>query len=237
MDTNRYADMGKRFIAYLIDSAILGTIGYFAYYLINVGSIVIWLAYFGYFESSNWMATPGKRAMGIVVTDIYGRRISVQTAIIRNFCKLLSTLIIGIGFIMALFSEQRQSLHDMMASTLVLDGTNNLQLINRTYGNPMLLGLNGSYAGQFIPIGAGGLVIGRDASTCNVIIPPNISGISRIHCRVGYNGGSFILTDVGSSYGTYLSSGIKLTQGVPVMLKPNEQFYLASRNIMFEVRL
>ncbi|HEX3086682.1 MAG TPA: RDD family protein, partial [Pyrinomonadaceae bacterium] len=40
----------------------------------------------------------------------------------RHFGKMLSGLILGIGFIMIAFTEQKQGLHDQMAGTLVLMG-------------------------------------------------------------------------------------------------------------------
>ena len=40
----------------------------------------------------------------------------------RNFGKILSALILGIGFIMIAFTEQKQGLHDTLAGTLVLKG-------------------------------------------------------------------------------------------------------------------
>lgn len=78
-----------------------------------------WL-YFALFESSRFQATPGKRAMGIVVTDLAGRRISLGRASLRYVGKLLSGLILMLGFVMAFFSPRKQALHDRLAATLVL---------------------------------------------------------------------------------------------------------------------
>jgi uncharacterized RDD family membrane protein YckC len=78
-----------------------------------------WL-YFALFESSSWQATPGKRALGLFVTDMQGRQISFGRATIRYFGKILSSLIFLIGYFMIGFTEKKQGLHDMLADTLVL---------------------------------------------------------------------------------------------------------------------
>ena len=84
-----------------------------------IGVIVGWL-YFAYQESGPRMATIGKRAVGIVVTDLNGGRISFGRASGRYFGKILSNCTCYIGYIMAGFTAQKQALHDMIASTLVI---------------------------------------------------------------------------------------------------------------------
>jgi uncharacterized RDD family membrane protein YckC len=82
-------------------------------------SVAIWF-YYALFESSPWQATPGKRALGLYVTDIVGQRISFARASGRFFAKIISRLTLMIGFLMAGFTERKQALHDMIAGTLVL---------------------------------------------------------------------------------------------------------------------
>ncbi len=85
-----------------------------------IALLLNWL-YFAYFESSDWQATPGKRVMSIYVTDMSGQRLSFRHATGRFFSKIITALIpLWIGFIMAGFTERRQALHDMIASTLVV---------------------------------------------------------------------------------------------------------------------
>jgi uncharacterized RDD family membrane protein YckC len=79
-----------------------------------------WL-YYAWFESSEHQATPGKMALGLIVTDMQGRRISFGRASGRFFAKLITGLIpLFLGYIMAGFTEKKQALHDMIASCLVL---------------------------------------------------------------------------------------------------------------------
>lgn len=95
----------------MIASTALVTSGVFSL----VGS---WL-YFALMESSAMQATVGKLAVGLVVTDMQGHRISFARATGRYFAKILSGLILMIGFIMVAFSGRKQGLHDLLAGTLV----------------------------------------------------------------------------------------------------------------------
>lgn len=83
-------------------------------------TVVIQFVYFAYLESSEKQATVGKMVLGLKVTDLNGKRISFGRAAGRFFGKFLSSMILGIGYIMVGFTEKKQGLHDMIASTLVV---------------------------------------------------------------------------------------------------------------------
>ncbi|HBY76937.1 MAG TPA: hypothetical protein DEG47_08015, partial [Cyanobacteria bacterium UBA11148] len=85
-----------------------------------VGLLIAWL-YYAVQESSAKQATIGKQALGIVVTDLQNQRISFIQATIRYFSKIISTIILLIGYLMALFTEKKQALHDIIAGTLVVN--------------------------------------------------------------------------------------------------------------------
>jgi uncharacterized RDD family membrane protein YckC len=78
-----------------------------------------WL-YFAMMESSTKQATLGKLAVGIRVTTLDGNRITFMRATGRYAGKILSGLILGVGFMMAGLSTRKQALHDMLADTLVV---------------------------------------------------------------------------------------------------------------------
>jgi uncharacterized RDD family membrane protein YckC len=87
---------------------------------VGVGVFGTWL-YFALLESSEWQGTAGKKALGLIVTDMAGQRISFMRATGRHFGKIVTSFIpLGIGYAMAGFTQKRQALHDMIASTLVL---------------------------------------------------------------------------------------------------------------------
>lgn len=134
-----FAGFWIRVLAYIIDIIPLAIIGVLlallsgdplidtdpaapVYGISDLLGLVIGIAYFVGFESSSYQATPGKMALGLIVTDSHGRRISPMRAVGRYFAKILSGLILMIGFIMVAFTERKQGLHDMIASTLVVKG-------------------------------------------------------------------------------------------------------------------
>lgn len=84
-----------------------------------VSVILSWL-YFAVMESSSKQATIGKMALGIKVTDIDGSRITFARATGRYFGKILSSMILHIGYIMAGFTPKKQALHDLVAECLVV---------------------------------------------------------------------------------------------------------------------
>jgi uncharacterized RDD family membrane protein YckC/Tfp pilus assembly major pilin PilA len=81
--------------------------------------VSVWL-YYALMESSESQATLGKKAVGIKVTDLEGNQISFARATGRLVAHLVSGIIFGIGFAMAVFTSRRQTLHDMIAGTLVV---------------------------------------------------------------------------------------------------------------------
>ena len=141
-----YAGFWRRFVAVLVDSIILaiggaiiggivgaiiggvlgasgtdlGTIKAVAGVVGYIISIVLNWLYFTLLESSSKQATLGKMAIGIIVTDLIGNRISFGKANARYWGKIVSAIILLIGFIMAGFTQKKQALHDIMAGTLVV---------------------------------------------------------------------------------------------------------------------
>jgi uncharacterized RDD family membrane protein YckC len=75
--------------------------------------------YFALLESSRWQGTLGKLALGIKVTDLTGERISFGRATGRYFLKLMSTIMIMLGYLVS-FSDKKQTFHDYVSKTLVV---------------------------------------------------------------------------------------------------------------------
>jgi uncharacterized RDD family membrane protein YckC len=143
------ASFWQRFTAWLIDSIVLmiglffilvfeslifGIFGVFfeegsqlARIIGTSGGLVIlvtlflvpWI-YYAAMESSFKQATLGKMALGISVTDMHNKRISFWRASGRYFGKFISSVILMIGFIMPIFTEKKQALHDMIAKCLII---------------------------------------------------------------------------------------------------------------------
>lgn len=86
----------------------------------NIAGLIISWIYYAAMESGPKQATLGKMAVGIKVTDLAGSRIGFGRATGRFFGKYISGIILGVGFLMAAFTERKQGLHDMMAGCLVV---------------------------------------------------------------------------------------------------------------------
>ncbi|MEM7223550.1 MAG: RDD family protein [Pseudomonadota bacterium] len=100
--------------------------------------MALYMLYFAGFESSPVMATPGKRVVGLRVTDLYGHQLTVGRALFRAWpwwisaaAGLLDALIgsavlayfAGLLFLIACiavaFTERKQGIHDIFASCLI----------------------------------------------------------------------------------------------------------------------
>jgi len=103
------------------EKTVLGIAGILGSVLGMVLIIIIlgWL-YFALMESSKNQATLGKLALGLKVTDMEGNRISFARATGRYFGKIISGMILYVGYFMAGFTEKKQALHDMLAGCLVV---------------------------------------------------------------------------------------------------------------------
>lgn len=128
-----YAGFWRRFIALFIDVMIFNIAITIFIGLLHVALdpgltginflAPLGLLYFVYaalFESSSWQATPGKRILSLKVVDYEGNAVGFLRAFGRNVGKIVSTIILWIGFIMAAFTSRKQALHDMMAECFVI---------------------------------------------------------------------------------------------------------------------
>jgi uncharacterized RDD family membrane protein YckC len=135
--TSMYAGFWRRVVALILDGFVVGIVTVpislalgagdgtssttYSPEASSISTAISWL-YYALMESSAKQATLGKLAMGIMVTDLDGRRVGFGKATGRYFAKILSALILGIGFLMAAFTERKQGLHDILAGTLVVRG-------------------------------------------------------------------------------------------------------------------
>lgn len=92
--------------------------------------------------------------------------------------------------------------------------------------------LSGTFAGRRFSVN-GTVRLGRDPARNDLVFPNNVQGISGAHCSVTAEGGSLMLTDLGSTYGTFIG-GRRLTPNQPVRLQAGDKFYLGSEEQMFQ---
>jgi len=69
---------------------------------------------------SSWQGTIGKKVLRLKVTDEAGNRIGFGRSTGRFFAKIISVMIMYIGYIMVGFTDRKRGLHDMIAGTLVM---------------------------------------------------------------------------------------------------------------------
>ncbi len=94
-------------------------------------------------------------------------------------------------------------------------------------------GLSGQYANQIFPLN-GQMVFGRNVNSCNILFSDDTKGISRMHCKIEANGDTVTITDLGSSYGTFVN-GNKLQPYSPRKLNVGDTFYLGDKNNLFSL--
>jgi uncharacterized RDD family membrane protein YckC len=122
----RYAGFWRRFLAYLLDSIIIGAAGMILTsgsreeMAMSFASIVAGWLYFSLMESSKYQATLGKMALTMKVTDESGNKISFGRATGRHFAKILSAITLGIGYLMIVWTKKKQGLHDKLAHTIIV---------------------------------------------------------------------------------------------------------------------
>lgn len=75
-------------------------------------------AYSYFFQTDNG-ATPGKRLLGLRVGRLDGSQPGPLRITARWLLHILSFAILGIGFLMALWTKNRQTLHDLLTGTAV----------------------------------------------------------------------------------------------------------------------
>lgn len=129
-----YAGFWRRVLAYLIDLVVLaGFQGALSAIVIvasdgdvrtvaNVApvcALVAW-AYYALMESSPARGTLGKIALNLFVADLRGDPITFYRASARYWLKILSSLLFGLGWLLAGFTPRKQALHDLLSGCLVL---------------------------------------------------------------------------------------------------------------------
>lgn len=102
-------------------------------------------------------------------------------------------------------------------------------------GTPMLICEKGLLANRTFPIG-NGVIIGRNTQKCSVCFPVDAKGVSGVHCEIRRNGNVFEIIDLGSSYGTTLGNGQKLTPNVPVTIPDGTYFMVGSAEQLFQIK-
>ena len=130
MSALEIASVGQRFGAFLVDFVISVLVGIVGMVIGSAmggdGSVVNFVLSIGYWIVVLIMVatrgqSPGKMAIGIKIVKTDGRSIGFGTTLLREIIgKIISSIILLLGYIWILFDGQRQGWHDKIASTYVV---------------------------------------------------------------------------------------------------------------------
>jgi len=86
---------------------------------VQLVGIILVAGYFTFLEGGPGQ-TVGKKALGLRVVTPEGERVGYLKAFARFIGKIISTVILGIGFLLAAFDSEKRTLHDRMCDTRVI---------------------------------------------------------------------------------------------------------------------
>lgn len=134
----KYAGFWIRWVAVFIDGIVVAIMAVpimIAFYFLSGGifsedgetssgfNLLGYLISWGYYiyMTDKYQATLGKRAMGIIVVNEDFSKASLGNIILRETVgKIISGIILMIGYIMAAFTDRKRALHDMISGTVVI---------------------------------------------------------------------------------------------------------------------
>lgn len=138
LDAQSKAGFWLRVVATMIDTALLFGLQFVLGLLLMLAGVatigstdemagvvtlfgtIVGLAYYVVFTAQGGQ-TPGKMALRIKVICRDGSDVGYGKAVVRElFGKFISAIILGSGYLMVAFDEQKQGLHDRMADTYVI---------------------------------------------------------------------------------------------------------------------
>lgn len=104
---------------------------------------------------------------------------------------------------------------------------------------PIIRSMAVQHNGLTLVAGSTPILIGRDPANCKLVYAEGTAGVSGRHCSVSYDAaaGVFIITDLRSTYGTFLIGGQKLDANVPYRLNPGDSFYVGDKANVIRVEL
>lgn len=133
------AGFGDRFLAFVIDAVIVFILTFIIGSVImgiyismtgitdidnisNIPFIVFNFLYYALFECTKFQATPGKMVMKLRLVNKDGERITFPKALLRYIAKMLSSIILGLGFLSIFTDLKKRALHDRLSEVYVVKG-------------------------------------------------------------------------------------------------------------------
>ena len=93
---------------------------------------------------------------------------------------------------------------------------------------PVMRSMAPQHGGMVVQLHHQPVQIGRDPAACPLVYQDGTPGVSSKHCQVDFDEQEqmFIVTDLNSTYGTFLASGQRIAPNTPVKLPPHSSIYL-----------
>lgn len=110
--------------------------------------------------------------------------------------------------------------------------------VSQPHKRPLIRSYSKANYGVSVYLSGQPAMIGRSGG-CAMQFPQNAPGVSGSHCIVKWDEttNDFVVTDLNSSYGTFLITGQKMTPNVPYRLRAGDKFYLADQNNVIGLEL
>ena len=121
-----YASIGKRFVALFIDGLIIGVAaGILSWvlpaFLESLAGLLLGIGYETWMLTNRNGQTIGKQVMNLRVVTEDGGAVTQNVALTRACMRIVSGMALFIGYLWAFFDDRRQTWHDKVAKTLVVD--------------------------------------------------------------------------------------------------------------------
>ena len=94
--------------------------------------------------------------------------------------------------------------------------------------SPVIRSMSTQHGGMTVQLHHQPIQVGRDNATCRLVFRENTPGVSAHHCQIYFDEQAqvFVVTDLGSTYGTFLAGGQRIAPESPVKLPPKSSIYL-----------
>jgi uncharacterized RDD family membrane protein YckC len=120
----RYAGFADRFVAWLVDTILLGVVNVALFFLFDqsgAGQGFTFLISAGYYIIGNGTgATLGKYTVGLRCVDANGEPPGLGRALVRYIISFFSALVLFLGYFWVLWNPEKRTWHDLVAGTYVI---------------------------------------------------------------------------------------------------------------------
>lgn len=98
----------------------------------------------------------------------------------------------------------------------------------KTAITPLIRSMSVQHGGMVVQLHHQPVQVGRDSATCRLVFREDTPGVSSRHCQIYFDEQNqvFVVTDLGSTYGTFLAGGQRIAPESPVKLPPKSSIYL-----------